>query len=299
MPTFTYPGVYIEELSSGVHSITGVATSIAAFIGWAPQGPTDQATLIESWADYQALFGGLEVNQFFANGGTQAYIVRLVWDGSLPAAPSTNPTPSATAVAAGVGYATAAISASVGAIVSPSIPLSVGAPVLQSLSIGPTNLPPIPLGATLQFTATGRFSDGTSTALASAKWASSNSGVISINVNTGSATATGAGTAVLTATAGLISGTISVTVTPAALTTITVTPTAFTLPVGQPQPPNSQLSEIISTEPHRTSPPSSPGPYPPDQIHLLPHRGWQSPASRRDRRRRSVPPGSASRASQS
>ena len=35
MPTFTYPGVYIEELSSGVHSITGVATSIAAFIGWA------------------------------------------------------------------------------------------------------------------------------------------------------------------------------------------------------------------------------------------------------------------------
>ncbi len=248
MPTFTYPGVYIEELSSGVHSITGVATSIAAFIGWAPQGPTDQATLIESWADYQALFGGLDarsklgysVNQFFANGGTQAYIVRLVWDGSLPAAPSTNPTPSATAVAAGMGYATAAISASVGAIVSPSIPLRVGAPVLQSLSIGPTNLPPIPLGATLQFTATGRFSDGTSTALASAKWASSNSGVISINVNTGSATATGAGTAVLTATAGLISGTISVTVTPAALTTITVTPAAFTLPVGQPQPPAGQ-----------------------------------------------------------
>ena len=125
MPTFTYPGVYIEELSSGVHSITGVATSIAAFIGWAPQGPTEQATLIESWADYQALFGGLDarsklgysVNQFFANGGTQAYIVRLVWEDSLVAAPGTNPTPSATAVAAGVGYATAAISASLGAIV--------------------------------------------------------------------------------------------------------------------------------------------------------------------------------------
>jgi len=83
MPTFTYPGVYIEELSSGVHSITGVATSIAAFIGWAPQGPTTQATLVESWAEFQAEFGGLDarsllgysVNQFFANGGTQAYIV--------------------------------------------------------------------------------------------------------------------------------------------------------------------------------------------------------------------------------
>jgi phage tail sheath protein FI len=260
MPTFTYPGVYIEELSSGVHSITGVATSIAAFIGWAPQGPTDRATLIESWADYQALFGGLDarsklgysVNQFFANGGTQAYIVRLIWDVSLTAAPSTNPTPAATAVAAGVGYATAAISASLGAIVSPSIPLSVGAPVVQSLSIGPTGLPPIPLGATLPFIATGKSSDGTSSALAGAKWASSNSGVIAINVNTGSALATGAGTAILTATAGLISGTISVTVTAAALTTITVTPTALTLAVGQPQPsagqpplgPTQQLAAI-------------------------------------------------------
>jgi phage tail sheath protein FI len=87
MASFTYPGVYIEELSSGQHTITGVATSIAAFIGWAPQGPVLQATLVQSWSDYQAIYGGLSnpasylsyaVNQFFANGGTQAYIVRLV-----------------------------------------------------------------------------------------------------------------------------------------------------------------------------------------------------------------------------
>ena len=38
-PTFTYPGVYIEEIPSGVHTITGVATSIAAFVGWAAEGP--------------------------------------------------------------------------------------------------------------------------------------------------------------------------------------------------------------------------------------------------------------------
>src|SRR5580692_8300357 len=86
-PSLTYPGVYIEELPSAVHTITGVATSIAAFIGWAPQGPTDQATLVESWSDYQTQFGGLDsrsylgysVNQFIANGGQLAYIVRLVW----------------------------------------------------------------------------------------------------------------------------------------------------------------------------------------------------------------------------
>jgi uncharacterized protein len=84
--TPTYPGVYIEELPSGVHTITGVATSIAAFVGWAPKGPTDEATLVLSWSDYNTQFGGLDsrsllgysVNQFFTNGGTQAYIVRLI-----------------------------------------------------------------------------------------------------------------------------------------------------------------------------------------------------------------------------
>jgi len=89
-PTFTYPGVYIEELPSGVHTITGVATSIGAFVGWADQGPINEATLVQSWSDFANHFGGLDsrsllgyaVNQFFANGGQQAYIVRLVSDSS-------------------------------------------------------------------------------------------------------------------------------------------------------------------------------------------------------------------------
>ena len=44
MPVLTtYPGVYIEEIPSGVHTITGVATSITAFVGRALRGPTDLA----------------------------------------------------------------------------------------------------------------------------------------------------------------------------------------------------------------------------------------------------------------
>lgn len=86
MASYTYPGVYIEELTSGQHNITGVATSIAAFIGWANQGPVNEAVMVGSWAEYQATFGGMipgvylgyAVYQFFLNGGSQAYIVRLV-----------------------------------------------------------------------------------------------------------------------------------------------------------------------------------------------------------------------------
>jgi uncharacterized protein len=90
MAAFTYPGVYIEEIPSGVHTITGVATSIAAFVGWANMGPTDRAVLVQSFSDFENQFGGLTnyngtpnylgyaVNQFFGNGGSQTYIVRLV-----------------------------------------------------------------------------------------------------------------------------------------------------------------------------------------------------------------------------
>jgi len=86
MSNTTYPGVHIEEISSGLHTITGVATSIAAFIGWAPQGPVTGPVMVESWPEYQTVFGGLNassylgyaVSQFFTNGGMQAYILRLV-----------------------------------------------------------------------------------------------------------------------------------------------------------------------------------------------------------------------------
>jgi phage tail sheath protein FI len=83
--TPTYPGVYIEEIPSGVRTITGVATSITAFIGRAKRGPVDKATTINSFADYDRIFGGLDldsamsyaVRDFYLNGGHQAIIGRL------------------------------------------------------------------------------------------------------------------------------------------------------------------------------------------------------------------------------
>ena len=82
----TYPGVYIEEVPSGVRTITGVATSITLFIGWAPKGPTDVAEPVSSFAEFDRKFGGLSadsylghaVRQFFDNGGSDARIARIV-----------------------------------------------------------------------------------------------------------------------------------------------------------------------------------------------------------------------------
>ena len=81
----TYPGVYIEEVPSGVRTITGVATSITAFIGRALKGPPDESTVINSFSDYERQFGGLwiestmsyAVQDFYLNGGSQAIIVRI------------------------------------------------------------------------------------------------------------------------------------------------------------------------------------------------------------------------------
>ncbi|BAZ11865.1 putative bacteriophage major tail sheath protein [Calothrix sp. NIES-4071] len=83
--TPTYPGVYIEEIPSGVRTITGIATSITAFIGRAARGPVDKPITINSYSDFERIFGGLwvdsslsyAVRDFYLNGGSQAIIVRL------------------------------------------------------------------------------------------------------------------------------------------------------------------------------------------------------------------------------
>jgi phage tail sheath protein FI len=88
--TPTYPGVYIDELPSAVRTITGVPTSIAAFVGWTPRGPDDRPVHITSYADYERAFGGLHprspmsyaVHQFYLNGGSEAEIVRLAGEGA-------------------------------------------------------------------------------------------------------------------------------------------------------------------------------------------------------------------------
>jgi len=77
--------VYVEEIPSGVHTITQVSTSITAFLGFTQRGPVDRAVHIFSFADFERAFGGVTVDSplshavrhFFQNGGAEGYVVRV------------------------------------------------------------------------------------------------------------------------------------------------------------------------------------------------------------------------------
>ena len=90
--SYSYPGIYIQELPSSSHAIVPAPTSIAAFVGYSHPYKTPQfgvAQQIFSFSDYQTYFGGLfssgltdaslprAVYQFFLNGGSTAYVVGL------------------------------------------------------------------------------------------------------------------------------------------------------------------------------------------------------------------------------
>ena len=83
--TTSYPGVYMREVSSGVRPIQAASTSVAAFVGAAERGPIGQPVRILNFTQFQTTFGDFldhaylahAVFQFFNNGGSQCYVVRV------------------------------------------------------------------------------------------------------------------------------------------------------------------------------------------------------------------------------
>ena len=101
MAEYLSPGVYVEEYDSGATPMQGVSTSTAGFVGLAERGPViGQPQLVTSFADYKRLYGGYlsetaygvnrflpyAVEQFFQNGGSRAYIMRVAPEGAQAAA---------------------------------------------------------------------------------------------------------------------------------------------------------------------------------------------------------------------
>ena len=87
MTTYARPGVYVQETLNPIQPIAGAsANTVAALIGAADRGPTTP-TLVTSWSQYVNLFGSWNTNasnalplgayMYFANGGNQAYILRV------------------------------------------------------------------------------------------------------------------------------------------------------------------------------------------------------------------------------
>lgn len=93
MPTYTAPGVYVEEVASSQKVLTASPTAIAAFVGFTERAPSDDPNdpeglaprLVTSWTQFEKLYGSftkgavlpLSVYGYFANGGSLAYIVRV------------------------------------------------------------------------------------------------------------------------------------------------------------------------------------------------------------------------------
>ncbi|HJU83490.1 MAG TPA: Ig-like domain-containing protein, partial [Holophagaceae bacterium] len=165
----------------------------------------------------------------FSDGSTQNLTSQVAWSSSATAVATVNSTGTATGVAAG----TATIRATKGAV-SGSTTLTVTPTpgvTLVSLAVAPAN-PTIAATTTQQFTATGTFSNGSKLDLtASVAWTSSATAAATINA-TGLATGVAAGSTTISATAGTVSASTTLTVTNATLASLAVTPANATLAAG-------------------------------------------------------------------
>ncbi|MDT4945267.1 MAG: uncharacterized protein QOH14_2000 [Pseudonocardiales bacterium] len=93
MPTYTAPGVYVEEVPSSQKVLSAAPTAVAAFVGFTERAPSDDPNdpnglaprLVTSWSQFESLYGSfapgcvlpLSVYGYFANGGSIAYICRI------------------------------------------------------------------------------------------------------------------------------------------------------------------------------------------------------------------------------
>lgn len=100
MAEYLAPGVYVEEFESGPRPMEGVSTSTAGFIGMAQRGPIIGAPeLVTNISDFRRYFGGYlpesvykehrylayAVEQFFVQGGSRAYIMRVAPEDAVSA----------------------------------------------------------------------------------------------------------------------------------------------------------------------------------------------------------------------
>ena len=172
----------------------------------------------------------------FSDNSQQTLTTSVVWTSGTPATATISNAPASEGLATGAGEGTSVITATSGSV-SGSATLTVGPPVLVSIVVTPAT-PSIILGGTLQFTATGTFSDSTTRSVtAEVMWTSSDSsvGISNASGSEGLATASSVGSSTVSATSGSVSGSTVVTVTTVSLVSIVVTPVTPTVIRGLTQ----------------------------------------------------------------
>ena len=170
--------------------------------------------------------------QFNATGtysdGSMRALPQATWTSSNTGAATING--SGLATPAGLGMTTImATSGTVSGVTT--LTVTAATPSLVSITVSPVN-PSVPLGNSLQFTATGNYNDGSTKVLTSqVTWSSSMTGIASISSG-GLAASASVGSTTITATLGSISGNTLLTVTAAQLVSIAVTPMNMSVPLG-------------------------------------------------------------------
>ena len=212
------------NITATVNGISGTATlkvtaAVVTAIQVTPPNPSIAVGTAEQFT----------ATAYFSDGTTQDVTLTATWASSVPDKANVSPTGLATGVVPGQTSITASFGGESG-----QTNLMVTPAVITSITVTPPT-PSIASGTNQQFIATANFSDGTTqdvTALAS--WTSSLPDKATVS-STGLAIGVDAGQTAITTTVSGISGTATLTVTPAVVTTIHVTPPDASIAAGTTQ----------------------------------------------------------------
>jgi uncharacterized protein YjdB len=222
MATGTGAGTATISAKSG--SVTGTATLnvTGATLTAIAVTPANPSTAIGTTLQFTA-------TGTFSDSSHQDITISVLWSSATPAVATINNQ----GIATGVGAGTSKITAALGSVTG-STTLSVANVSLVSITISPAN-PRISQGTSIKFTATGKFSDGsTGTNLAGLSWKSSKPSIANIR-QSGIAHGKKSGSVTISATASGVTGTTTLTVGTGTLQSITVAPANPSVTVGTTQ----------------------------------------------------------------
>ena len=212
--------------SSGSSSVAVTAPTLSSIAITPPDPSLPKGTNIQ-----------LTATGTFSDGSTQDLTTSVSWTSSVPGNAVVSGAQGSEGQVTALAVGSTTITAAQGSV-SGTTSVTVTAPTLSSITISPPG-PSLAKGTSSQLTATGNYSDGSTHDLTpTASWTSSAPQKVSVGssgTSNGTVTGLAVGNAVITATQKGISGSTTVTVTPAVLVSISINPAEPSLAKGTTQ----------------------------------------------------------------